>query len=161
MVGAILIAAGPPCGEPLYAAAKARSPASAWFHTPSSRDPTLELPDAVIRTGAEVVVLVDPDREEPATLEVVRDLGARVVVWSIVENSRFSRPLARTMLARGRWISRAADAVAVTVTRRAALLRDRVGRSATVVARPRDPRALAEWDGALRALLLAIGPDPG
>ena len=161
MVGAILIAASEPFGAALHAAAKELSPSSVWFHSASSRDPTIELPDAVIRTGALVVVLVDPDREEPATLDVVRDLGASVVVWSTVGTSRFSRSLSRTMLVRGRWISRSADAVAVTVSRRTMLLRDRVGRSATIVAVPQDLRDHAAWCAALRALILAIELEPG
>lgn len=157
MVGAILIAAPAPHGRALLDAALAADPKSAWFYTPSSRDPTLELPDAVVRVGAAVVILVDPEREEPSTLDVIRQFGAKIVVWSIQDSSSFHRPAARIMLARRRWIARAADAVAVTVSRRVSLLRDRTGRPSIVVEVPRSPADAPGWAAALGTLIGALG----
>ncbi len=131
---------GPPrfVGEQLLAAARRLGHDAALFDHPASRDPTLELPAAARRTAAEIVLLVEPDREDPATLEAVRSRGARVVAW--LAPAADDAP--RWRRARRTWIARATDAVFVTDASEVAGRCDRTGRPARVVGRGHDPETL-------------------
>ncbi len=152
MAPRVLIAAGSPVGERLLDGFRANGVEAAWFFTPASRDPTLELPDVALAMGPERLIVVEPQREEPGTLDVIRAAGISTIVWLL----RLEPHVPRNMLSRQRWIARAADAVAVTVPRRVPLFRDRRGRPASVVPLPRSPGGgdLAES----LALLLALAP---
>ncbi len=145
----VLIAGVRPLAKVLAAGAARCGFVGHWFDGPSSRDPTLELPAAAIRGGATCVVLVHPEREEPDTIEVLRERGIRVIAWALP----FHRGVSRNMLSRQRWIVRAADVVAVTVPRRSELFHDRRGRPAFLVHAPRDTKDDAAIDAALAALL--------
>jgi hypothetical protein len=153
----LLIAAPSRLGEVIANRARADGQLADWFHTPSSRDPTLELPHVARRLASTLVVIVDPDREEPATFELIRAAGATVVAWVTTEPARFPRRPARLMLARQRWIVRAADAVAVTVSRRTDQFCDRSGRVAGVIAVPRDLGDTTAVAATFHALLALAG----
>jgi len=139
----IVIAA--PCGtsggagEALLAAARERHDASLFDH-PASRDPTLELPDLVSRTRPDVVLLIDVAREDPETLDTLRELGARVAVWVDATTDG----AAPWVLARRRWIAGGADATATTRKDEAHVLLDRMGREALLLNRPDDGAELAD-----------------
>jgi hypothetical protein len=143
----VLIAASPRLGGALLAAARSAGLPAEWLDLDAARDPTLDIPEAVIATAATWVLLVDPRREEPATLDVVRGLGARSVVWLLSLDSS----AARSTLARRRWVSRAADAVAVIAESRFPRVHDRFGRPAAVVPLPAEGDARPAIDS-LRAL---------
>ena len=128
-LGRLLIAAPDPAGRVLLEAARATGLTAEWFHHPSSRDPTFELPVLGVRFLPDVVLLVAPSREEPATLELLRDRGAFVVV--VVLPLEPAAP--RHMLSRQRWVCRAADAVVVAQDRSVSVFRDRRGRPAVVL----------------------------
>lgn len=138
-----------PCGAPrfvgeqLLAAARRLGHDTSLFDHPASRDPTLELPAAALRHEAEVVLLVEVEREDPATIEVVRSRGARVMVW-VASAPESSPAWAR---ARRTWIAGAADRLFVTdpdaltsgLDRRGL---DRRGRPARTIGRGFDPETL-------------------
>lgn len=119
-------------GVDLLASAQRCDHDAVLFDHPASRDPTLELPTLVRAHGAEFVLVVSPTREDPATLDVLRRLGAKTVVW-IDEPDAADRPW---MKARRRWIATAADRVWVTREHMRADFVDRRGRIADHAARP-------------------------
>lgn len=116
-------------GPQLLAAARALGAEAALFDATAARDPTLDLPEAALAFRPSCVLLVQPQREEPATVELLRAFGAFVIVWTPPAGERAGPRL----LERRRWIARAADAVAATDAALAAELRDRRGRAAAVL----------------------------
>lgn len=124
-----------PCRAPrfegiqLKAAADRVGLAVDLFDASASRDPTLELVAVVARLRPDVVLLVSPLREEPATVELLRELGAKVAVWAHPPAAGAARHLA----ARVRWIAAAADRTLATVGELAAVVRDRCARPASVL----------------------------
>lgn len=133
-------------GVELLASAERSQYDAVLFDHPASRDPTLELPTLVRAHGAEFVLIVAPAREDPATVDVLRNLGARTAVW-VDEPDVDDRPW---MKARRRWIATAADRVWVTREHMMAEFVDRHGRSAERAARPAGPDSL---DAQLRQLI--------
>lgn len=125
----LLIAAPDPAGRVLLEVARAAGFAAEWFHHPSSRDPTFELPVLGARFLPDIVLVVAPSREEPATLELLRERGAFVVV--VVLPLEPAAP--RHMLSRQRWVCRAADAVVVAQDRSVSVFHDRRGRQAVAL----------------------------
>lgn len=95
-----------------------------------SRDPTIELPHRVHLERSEWVIVVQPRREDPATLDALRGFGARVVLWFEVGDTTTDERAAR---ARRRWLAHAADAVLAADVVAAADAVDRNGRAARVV----------------------------
>ncbi|MBK6942794.1 MAG: hypothetical protein IPH13_21685 [Planctomycetes bacterium] len=100
------------------------------FAHDASRDPTIELPHRVFSERSAWVVLIQPRREDPATLDAVRGFGARIVVWFEVEDEAATERVSR---ARRRWLAHAADVVLAADVVAAADAVDRHGRAARVV----------------------------
>lgn len=122
---------GPPRfeGGQLLAAARAIGLEAELFDHPTSRDPTLELPELVRRLRPEVLLLAEPAREEVETIRLAQEMGSRVVLWMAPLPPRAPGRL----LARRRWLARQADLVAVADAGQLGLLLDRRQRSAVVV----------------------------
>ncbi len=93
-----------------------------------SRDPTIELPHHAFLLRPDWVVLVDPRREDPNTLDAVRCFGARVLL--VFDHELGSGESAAS--ARRRWLAHAADTVVAFGSRAAAGATDRGGRAARV-----------------------------
>ncbi len=132
-----------PCASPrfegpqLLAAARAIGWDALLFDHPASRDPTIELPAWSASFRPRLVLLVQPAREEPSTLDLLRRFGARTVVWSApVVDEPDGVPV------RTRWIARAADAVATTVPVAERRLVDRRDRPAACLPGAFDPTYL-------------------
>jgi len=121
-----------PCGQPdrlgprLQEAAHSVGIDVLLFDHPASRDPTLELPEVARRHRTSRVVLLAPEREDPATIELVRRAGNRILLWCppVLDQAP------SFLEARRRWISRAADRVAVTEEWMCPRYVDRAGRPA-------------------------------
>src|SRR5690606_16464064 len=126
-------------GEQLLAAARRLGHDAFLFDHPASRDPTLELPEAARTVGADRVLLVEVDREDPVTIDVLRELGAHVAVW--LAPAPDAAP--SWWRARRRWIAGAADRLFVTDPSVAPGACDRHGRPGEVLARGFDARTLS------------------
>lgn len=105
-------------------------PTCLGFAHDSSRDPTIELPQRVFAERIDLVVLIQPRREDPATLDALRAFGARCVLWYEVDSPTADDRPAR---ARRRWLSHAADAVVAVDANAAAGAVDRNGNAARIV----------------------------
>ncbi|MBI4878486.1 MAG: hypothetical protein HY812_02340 [Planctomycetes bacterium] len=147
----VLLAA--PCAAPrfegpqLLAAARSLGLSADLFDHPVSRDPALELPGVPRRTRPDAVLIVAPEREEPATIDILRRAGARVALW-IASAAEGAPPW---LAARRAWCARAADAVAVTDAALAEGLLDRCGRRALHLPRAWHPPLFAAPAAAGRA----------
>ena len=146
-----LIAA--PCAAPrfegpqLVAAARRRFDEAALFDSDASRDPTLELPTVARRYRPDVLLVVAPEREDPTTLGLVRDAGARVAVWL----GRLSERAPPHLAGRRRWIARASDVVAATGPEVLADLEEAGVRGAIQLAGGFDRETLGDGDPARAA----------
>ncbi len=118
-------------GQQLLAAARALGLEAELFDHPVSRDPTLELPESARRVRPDAIVIVAPEREDPATIDLLRRGGARVGLW--IPSAAAGAP--SWLAARRAWCARAADAVAVTDAALAARFVDRRGRGALLLPR--------------------------
>lgn len=126
-----------------------RDDASSAFAHDRSRDPTLDLPHRVFEERPELVVVIDPRREDPSTIEALRRFGARVViVFDAIDESA-----GRSVEARRRWIAHAADGVLGQEAFGASCAVDRHGRAAL-------PFTVASFGAALIAAVAAIPTDP-
>ncbi len=141
-------------GTQIAAAARRMGVEVVEFAHPESRDPTLELPEAARRARPDFLLLVQPDREDPATLDLVRRFGATVLMWEAPlppGAPAFKR-------ARRAWLARAADAAFATHSALAATRFDRLGRPARVAPAGFDLETLRTGDArAARAGAGSVG----